>query len=169
MKKYLFDPKQLKQNARQLEVGVANLLFMHGFSVNSLAGQFLTDAVDLLAVTPSGNFAVVECTTGAIDNDGKLSKLLARTASLSERLRQAGHAHLKCLPVVVTTLSRDAVTDLPLAAENGVAVLTVEDLRQAVEETLLPRDADRLFEVQWASVQTVQDSLFPADSSSLAS
>lgn len=163
MKKYLFDPKQLKQNARQLEAGVANLLFMHGFAVNPLAGQYMTDAADLLAVTPTGNFIVVECTTGAIDNDGKLSKLLARTALLSERLRLAGHAHLKCLPVVATTLARDATTDLAVAAEKGIVVLTAEDLQQAVEDTLLSRDADRLFDTQWAAVHPTQDSLFPTE------
>lgn len=159
LKKYLFDPKQLKQDARQLETGVANLLFMHGFSVNPLAGQLMTDAVDLLAVTPKGNFVVVECTTGAIDSSGKLSKLLARTASLQERLRQTGHGHLKCLPAVVTTLPRGTVTDLALAAEQGIVVLTLEGLQQAVEETLLPQDADRLFDKHWALMNPAQDLL----------
>jgi len=161
LRKYLFDPKLLKQNARHLESGVANLLFLHGFSVNPLAGQYMTDAVDLLAVAPNGNIAVVECTTGAIDNDGKLSKLLARTSLLAESLRQAGHAYLKCLPVVVTTLPRDAVTDLAMAAEKGVVVFTVEDLQQAVDATPIPRDASKLFDTQWATVHPTQDSLFP--------
>ena len=159
LRKYLFDPKQLKQDARQLETGVANLLFMHGFSVNPLAGQLMADAVDLLAVTPKGNFVVVECTTGAIDNSGKLSKLLARTATLRDRLRQAGHAHLRCLPVVVTTLPKVAVTDLALATGQGIVVLTLEGLQKAVEETLLPRDADRLFDEHWALMNPAQDLL----------
>ncbi|MDR6478677.1 hypothetical protein J2778_006184 [Paraburkholderia graminis] len=163
IRRSLFDIKQLKQNARTLEAGVANLLFLHGFAVDPLSSQFMTEAADLLAFTPQGHIAVVECTVGAIDNDGKLSKLLARTVALSEKLKATGNAHLKCMPVVITTLPRDAITDLELAAEKGIVVLDVEDLQQALEETQVPREADRTFDRLWASVHSSQASLFPGD------
>jgi hypothetical protein len=163
IRRSLFDVKQLKQNARTLEAGVANLLFLHGFAVNPLSSQFMTEAADLLAFTPQGNIAVVECTVGAIDNDGKLSKLLARTVALSEKLKATGNAHLKCLPVVVTTLPRDAITDLELASEKGIVVVTVEDLQRWLEETQIPRESDRSFDALWTSVHPSQTSLFPTN------
>lgn len=162
IRRSLFDIKQLKQNARTLEAGIANLLFLHGFAVNPLSGQFMTEAADLLAFTPQGNIAVVECTIGAIDNDGKLSKLLARTVALAEKLKATGNAHLKCLPVVVTTLPREAITDLELASEKGIVVMAVEDLQRWLEETQIPQDPDRSFNALWTSVHRSETSLFPA-------
>lgn len=158
--KYLSDPRTLRQDARLLELGVATLLYMKGFAPSPFAGKFSTDAPDLLASTPSGNIAVVECTTGAIDSEGKLSKLLNRTALLAERLRVGGYAHVRCLPVIVTTLSRDEITDISLAAENGIIVVSSEDLAAAVNETMVPGNADRLFDEQWRKVHPTQDSLF---------
>lgn len=157
--KYLSDPKELKQNARQLEIGVAHLLFICGFAVHHFEGRLLDDAVDLLAVTPRGNFALVECTTQAIDNGGKLSKLLERTAKLSARLSEAGYGQSRCLPVVVTTLSRGAVADLAVATEKGIVVFAAEDLEKTIEDTRRPRDADELFDLQWNSVHPMENSL----------
>lgn len=162
IRRSIFDVKQLKQNARTLESGIANLLFLYGFAVNPLSSQFMTEAADLLAFTPQGNIAVVECTIGAVDNDGKLSKLLARTVALSEKLKSAGSAHLKCLPVVVTTLRRETVTDLELAAQKGIVIVTVEDLQRLLEESLVPQDPERSFDTLWASVHPSQTSLFSA-------
>lgn len=163
IRRSLFDVKQLKQNARTLEAGVANLLFLHGFAVNPLSSQFMTEAADLLAATPQGHIAVVECTIGAIDNDGKLSKLLARTAALADKLRATGNAHLKCLPVVVTTLPRDAITDLEPALQKGIVVATIEDLQRLLDETLVPQDADKSFEALWSRMHPSQTSLFPLE------
>jgi hypothetical protein len=161
IRKSLFDVRQLKQNARILEAGVANLLFLHGFAVNPLSSQFMTEAADLLAFTPQGEIAVVECTVGAIDNDGKLSKLLARTVALSEKLKMTGNSHLRCLPVVITTQPRDAITDLELASEKGIVVLGLEDLQRWLEETRMPRDSAKTFDALWTSVHSTQALLFP--------
>ncbi len=160
-KRYLSDEKLLKQDSRYFEYAIANLLYMLGFSVDPLFGPLMRDNPDLLASTPSGNIVVVECTTGAIDNEGKLTKLLARTRALEDKLRQSGHAHVRCLPVIVTSLPRSAIADLQPAKDAGIVVACAEDIEGALNRTLLPQNPDVLFEEQWQSVNPVQDSLFP--------
>jgi hypothetical protein len=69
---------------RDLEAGVAWLLWMLGFSVAHLGGSGRTqDAADLVATAPQGHFAVVECTTEQLKAD-KLSLLVER----ADRVRQ---------------------------------------------------------------------------------
>lgn len=160
-KKSLFDAKSHKQDARVLEAGVGNLMFMYGFAVNPLSSHFTTDAADLLAVSPNGNIAVIECTTGAINNNGKLSKLLARAAALLEKLKQTGNPHLKVLPVVVTTMKREALTDEEIASSKGIYVATYEDLERLANESIIPKNADQAFESLWSLVHPPQEQLFP--------
>ncbi|WP_198372125.1 hypothetical protein [Burkholderia ubonensis] len=159
IKRSLFDAKSHKQDARVLEAGVGNLMFMYGFAVNPLSSHFTTDAADLLAVSPNGNVAVIECTTGAINNNGKLSKLLARAAALLEKLEQTGNKHLKVLPVVVTTMKREALTDEEIASSKGIYVATCEDLERLANESIIPRNADQAFESLWSLVHSPQDQL----------
>ena len=121
----------------------------------------MRDNPDLLASTPSGNIVVVECTTGAIDNEGKLTKLLTRTRALEDKLRQSGHAHVRCLPVIVTSLPRGAIADLQPAKDAGIVVACAEDIEAALNRTLFPQNPDVLFEEQWQSARPPQDSPFP--------
>lgn len=158
-KKSLFDVKSHKQDARILEAGVGNLLFMYGFAVNPLSSHFTTDAADLLAVSPNGNVAVIECTTGAINSNGKLSKLLARSAALLEKLEQTGNPHLKVLPIVVTTMRREALTDEEIASGKGICIATCEDLERLIGESLFPQNADQAFESLWSLVHSPQEQL----------
>ncbi|CAJ0773265.1 hypothetical protein R8510_03456 [Ralstonia chuxiongensis] len=160
-KRYLSDEKLLKQDSRYFEYAIANLFYMLGFSVDPLFGPLMRDNPDLLASTPLGNIVVVECTTGAIDNEGKLTKLLTRTRALEDKLRQSGHAHVRCLPVIVTSLPRSAIADLQPAKDAGIAVACAEDIEGALNRTLFPQNPDVLFEEQWQSVKPPQDSLFP--------
>jgi hypothetical protein len=160
-KKSLFDAKSHKQDARVLEAGVGNLMFMYGFAVNPLSSHFTTDAADLLAVSPNGNIAVIECTTGAINNNGKLSKLLARAAALLEKLKQTGNPHLKVLPVVITTMKREALTDEEIASSKGIYVATYEDLERLANESIIPKNADQAFESLWSLAHPPQEQLFP--------
>ncbi|UEP49947.1 hypothetical protein LMA00_23350 [Burkholderia ambifaria] len=158
-KKSLFDAKSHRQDARILEAGVGNLMFMYGFAVNPLSSHFTTDAADLLAVSPNGNIVVIECTTGAINSNGKLSKLLARSAALLEKLEQTGNPHLKVLPVVVTTMKREALTEEEIASGKGIYIATCEDLERLANESLIPRNADQAFESLWSLVHSPQEQL----------
>ena len=56
---------------------------MLGFSVVHLRSTTrMQDAADLLATTPSGHIAVIECTTGLLKAEDKLALLMiARTGS----------------------------------------------------------------------------------------
>jgi hypothetical protein len=64
--------------SRDLEAAVAWLLWMLGFSSAHL-GERVQEGPDVLVSTPSGNLAIVECTTGLLKADQKLSHLHDRS------------------------------------------------------------------------------------------
>ena len=142
------------QDARDFEVGIGNLLFMLGFSIDPLFGKPMEDGPDLIATTREGHIALVECTTSAaIDKEGKLGKLVDRTEKLRADLKYAAHDHLRVLPVIVTPRPRNAVGGAESAKGLGIVVLTKEDLEMAIERTMVPQDPDLLFTQAWESVQ----------------
>lgn len=137
-----------KKPGEDFEVGVAALLTILGFSVLHLGKRAarLQEGPDMLATTPQGNMAIVECTIGHLTNNDKLSKLTLRCNSIREKVNGSGHGHLIVQAVIVTALSRqDISADLPEAAKRGVAVFTKEDLVTLLDsQALLPPDADKL-------------------------
>ncbi|MFA8392374.1 hypothetical protein ACEPUD_19915 [Burkholderia ubonensis] len=158
-RKCLFDAKTLKQDARNLEAGVANVLYLLGFTVDPLFGKPQSDNPDLIAMTPSGDVVVVECTTAAIDVEGKLSKLLSRTVQLEEKLKSTGNAHVRVLPAIVTSLSRRAITDERAAIDARIVVVTSEDLERALARSIVPQDANAMFEEKWRATHPPEDPL----------
>jgi hypothetical protein len=136
-----------KGSARDLESAVAWLLWMLGFSVAHLGTSTKTqDAVDILATTPSGNFALVECTTGVISTDKKVANLLSRKAIVLERLSRASQNQIRVLPVIVTSKGREEVAqEIGPAQERGVLVLTRDDLVEMLNRTDMLPDADQLY------------------------
>lgn len=135
------------RDARDLETGVAWLLWMLGFSVAHLGGTAKTqDAPDLVASTSRGNFVVIECTTGLLKADNKLPHLIERAEALRSRLEASGNRHLRVLPVIISSKSREEVrADLEQAEKLGVLVLTKEALHQAIERTLVLQDAEQIY------------------------
>lgn len=135
------------RDARDLEAGVAWLLWMLGFSVAHLGGTAKTqDAPDLVATTPQGNFVVIECTTGLLKADNKLPRLVERAEALRAKLDASGNRHLRILPVIVSSKSREEVrADVEQAEKLGVLVLTKESLRQAIDRTLVRQDVDQMY------------------------
>ena len=97
---------------------------------------------------PQGRFLVVECTTGLLRAESKLSKLSAREAALRKMLSASDLQHVRVLPVIVTAMTRDEVkADLGAAAETGILVLTKEDLEAVLNDGRLRfENADQLFE-----------------------
>ncbi len=136
------------QNSRDLEVGVAWLLWLLGFSVANLGGTAKTqDFADLVATTPYGHFIVVECTTGLLKTDNKLPLLVERAATLRRSIEKSNNRHLKVLAVIVTSKMREEIrADLDQAEKLGVLVITREDLEKAPERTYKLPDADQLFQ-----------------------
>lgn len=135
------------RDARDLEAGVAWLLWMLGFSVAHLGGTAKTqDAPDLIATTPRGNFAVIECTTGLLKADNKLPRVIERAETVRRKLDASGNRHLRVLPIMVTSKDREEVkADLEQAEKLGVVVVTKESLLQALNRTLVLPDAEGIY------------------------
>jgi hypothetical protein len=148
-----------RNRARDVEPAVARLLWMLGFNTCHLGGtKVLQDGPDILGETPAGHVVVVECTIGTLKAESKMHKLLARTAAVREQLSKAGHAHLRVLPVMVTTLPRDEIaSELGDAVSNGVYVIAGDDFQEAIGRTLILPHADQLFTEAEQSLQGIAD------------
>jgi hypothetical protein len=138
----LTGPPARGRDARELETGVAWLLWMLGFSVAHLGSTPRTqDAVDLIATTPNGHFAVVECTTGLLKADQKLPRVIERAENVRRRLAESGNRYPRVLAAIVTSKTRgEVMADIEQAERLRVLVITREDLEQSSNRTLaLPR------------------------------
>lgn len=164
LKDFLFESQRARKDARDFEVGVAWLLWMLGFSVaHAGATQRTSEAADILASTPAGHVAVVECTTGHLKADTKLSRLVARSQTIRKRLDDSGNRHLKLLPVIVTSLGREEVkADLDQAQSLGIVVVSREDLLSALNQTVATCDPEGIFSRALESLRPQQSTLkFP--------
>jgi hypothetical protein len=133
--------------ARDLESAVAWILWMLGFSVAHLNTRTMREAADLIATTPQGHFAIVECTTGILKAESKLALLHDRAEAARRGLAGAGSANLRLLPVIVTSKTRNEISpDLENAERLGVLVVTRETLDNAiVQRTLMVPNADQVY------------------------
>src|SRR5262245_23909346 len=134
------------QAARDLEAAAAWLLWMLGFSVAHLRGTPRTrDAADLIVTSPSGNYAVVECTTGLLKAENKLALLYQRAQTVRDALA-GSNARLRVLPIMVTSRRTNEITlDLEAAVSLGIHVMTRENLENAINQTLMQPNADQLY------------------------
>ncbi|SHG69368.1 hypothetical protein [Bradyrhizobium erythrophlei] len=135
------------RNARDLESGVAWLFWILGFSVAHLGGTDKTqDAADLIFVSPSGHFAVVECTTGLLRADNKLPLLISRAETVRKNLHASNQGHLKVLPVIITSRPLSEIrADIEQAEKLEVLVIAREALEEMITRTLVAPNADDLF------------------------
>lgn len=158
--------------ARDFEKGVAFLANLLGFAIVPLSViPQLADGPDIIASTPNGHVAIIECTTKHLDEDSKLAKLVRRTNLLKQKLNLSGHGHLKVQPVIVSLLAKaELQVELSEAGKHRVAVLSKEDLQTLIDYTMFPNAAADLF-VRFAeyippsSTEEGQESLFPAQPS----
>jgi hypothetical protein len=136
-----------RRAARELETLVSWLLWMLGFAPVHLGNtQRTQDAADLLAITPAGHTAVVECTTGLLKAEHKLSLLHERVEQVRRGIASSGNAHLRVLGVIATSKPRPEITaDLDQAEKLGVMVYTREDLETILDRTNFAQDAEQLF------------------------
>lgn len=162
VKKFLLTPEG-KQN-RSFEHGMALLLSILGFSVLHYGKlSNMEDGPDIIAITPSGNVGVIECTTGLLNAKDKLVKLAQRTSLIKEHLKKAGHGHFPVQPVIVTALPKSEVeAGFEQAGDNGIAVVCKENIEELLKRSTLPPKPDALFqEAQRLIPGTKQPSLFP--------
>lgn len=148
-----------KRQSRDLEAAISCLLWMLGFSVTQVDSMSkMQDAADILAVTPQGHYAVVECTTGLLKEDNKLPKLHDRAQLVKKSLQSAGHQIFEVLPVIVTTKSRDEVKpELEQAEKHGILVVAREDLSELLNRVYLFPNPDQLFNEVLKRVQDLQN------------
>jgi len=134
--------------ADDFEEAVGWLIWSLGFAPAAFGTNSKTrDAFDIVAVSPRGDCLVIECTLGLLRAESKLSKLVARAATLRETLATSNLKHLRVLPVIVTSMTAEQVkSDSDQAASMGVLVLTRENLEKSFEEILRAPNADDLFE-----------------------
>ena len=149
LRDFLFEASQPRKNLqRDFEDGVAALLFVLGFSNVNIGGmQRLQEGPDGLCCTPSGDYGIIECTTGHPDRDDKLSKLFRRAQALRGVMDRAGLQQRRLLPVLVTALARNEIpaAELTKAAEMKIAVVCKEDLEAALQRTTFGENADRIY------------------------
>lgn len=145
------------------ENAVSTLLNLLGFAVSNY-GRIpkLQKGPDIIATSPIGHIAVIECTVGLLDANGKLAKLVQRTKLIRDKLNETGYRFLQLQPVIVTSMSREEVAaDLETAAKHGIAVVCKENIEEMLKQVNLPPNADRLFESAKGLVPAVaQPSLF---------
>ena len=146
---YLNPDQSLRNSAsKDFEDAVSWLLWGFGFSTICFGQNSKTrDAPDIVAVSPRGDFLVVECTLGLLKADSKLSKLVARTAELRERLDESEIKHLRVLPVIVTAFTLGQVSaDIAAAEGEGVFVVTRERFDDALRDLAIFPAADELYD-----------------------
>lgn len=161
LRDFLFEAQKQRKDARDFEIGVAWLMWMLGFSVaHAGATSRTSDATDILATTPGGHMALVECTTGHIKADTKLAKLVERAQTIRRRLDASGNSHIRLLPVIVTALGRDEVkADSDQAQQLGVVVAAREDLSEALNRSIMLQNADLIFSQAEDSLRNRQGQL----------
>jgi hypothetical protein len=134
------------EEARDMESVVAWLLWMLGFSVAHLNTRRTRDAADLLVTSPAGHFAVVECTTGLLKAENKLSLLHERAEAVRRSLAASNRSHLHLLPVMVTSKVRaDIAPDIETTEKLGILIMTRESLESAINRTLMQPNADKMY------------------------
>jgi len=131
---------------------------MLGFSVAHLGGtQRTQDAADLIATTPHGHFAIIECTTGTLRTENKLPLLVARAETVRQRLAASNQSHIHVLPVIVTSRTEGEIqADVEQAERLGILVLCREKLDRIVTQTLVLPNTNQLYDEAEAAVRAAQ-------------
>lgn len=150
-----------KNDADEFEAGVSLLLGLLGFSLLPFTmSHALRDGPDLVVFSENGNILVVECTTGPLDNKGKLGKLTERGLDIRRALEASGTTVPEIQTVLISTVSREgAVGDMENAGKANIAVLCAEDNQELLEMVSSVPDADRVFDHIKARIPVSQASV----------
>lgn len=164
LKKLLLSPETDK--SQMFETGVSTLFSILGFSVcNYGRAPKLQDGPDIIAIAPSGNVGVVECTVGLLDRNDKLKKLVQRSMLIRQRLDHANYSYLQVQSVIVTPLARQEVAaDLETAGKHEIAIICKEEIEEMLSRISLLPDADKIFQDLKSLIpNTGQESLFGSE------
>ena len=143
------------RDQRSFESGVACLLWMLGFSPVHVGEAGRLGAPDLIAATPSGHLVVVECTTGVLKAESKMTLVVERTERIRKRLVGTP---FRTLAAMVTSRPADEIrADIESAEKLGVLVVNGDGLKEGLElRTLMPPNADALYEEAEKVVRNAQ-------------
>lgn len=124
----LLDPPD--SEAKLFERYVGRVLEYCGFQVDPFDPEKESKAVDVLAYAPDhGLLLTIECTVGAINPEGKLTRLIDRTAAIRTAMEKRAHPPV-VLPVVVTPKRHEAlgIGEQAEAESQRIRVLCREEL-----------------------------------------
>ena len=140
------------QKSRDLEKGVALLLYLHGLSSAVVAAS---NAPDVVFLTPGGRTGIIECTTRLAAIHEKVSKLVSRRHTLVGLGNSNAPVH-EVLAFLVVNQPRDSLaSDAKFVSEQQVVLVTKEDLDRAVAEVDVPKNVDEIFEILVRQMSTV--------------
>jgi hypothetical protein len=148
LREILDKSQERNPDGRKFEAAISWLLWMLGFDPAHFGAMPRTqEAPDLLVSTPSGHFAVVECTTGLLKANNKLPKVHDRAQALRRNLDTSNASHLRVLPIIVTSKTLDEIRlEIKQAEEHGIYVLTREGIENLLARTLVPLNADKIYQ-----------------------
>lgn len=117
-------------NADQFEQGVALLFGNLGLAVLHYGSiSEFGNGPDMYVVSKSGDFYVVECTTGHPDRRGKLQKLYKRAADVRDFWQRRGLTFSTVQAVLVTAMPRANTSEVATEAiDLGVSLICREDI-----------------------------------------
>jgi len=143
-----------RPESKDFEAAMPWMFWMLGFSPAYVGGPpRMRDAPDFLVSTPNGNVAVLECTVGLLKDDSKLPKLHDRAEAVRRNLNTSSTRHLRVLPVIITAKTVEEIRpDLEQAERLGIHVIARDGIERLIERTLLPQNAELLYEEAERSV-----------------
>lgn len=124
--------------SKEFERAVSKLFVLAGLAVDMLADDPKAgQAADALVFDDStSNVLVVECTTGPLNQDGKMARLKKRTADIQEALQSLGRLQARAVLVCSLQGDRLSTAELDAASRDRMAVLSREDLETILQLAL---------------------------------
>lgn len=140
LERFLFDRKS-QQTDLGFEKGIAHLFHLLGFHTQHLQKP-LHNGPDILAHASNGDILVIECSTDLKPASvaDKLATLSDRTEGIRSALAKAKHVDAVVTPVFVVGLDAAEVR-LDPSASDGIAVVTLDDVRRYFDATLYRSDS----------------------------
>jgi hypothetical protein len=116
----------------------------------------LKDGPDILASSDQGHLYVIECTTGDINNKGKLRRLYERTNNIRAALANSAHRPREILPVMITSSTKsETLHCVDELAAYQIAIVCREDISGLFSQIEAPPTADRLYAATVGTIPTV--------------
>lgn len=109
-------------------------------------GKIQTDASDIVAMSAGRHLFVVECTTGDINNKGKLQRLSDRTKQIAARLQGSPSQPIAIVPIIFTSTPRaETAAHWDIAASLGIAIAGRENIVGMLDILDAPPSPEQFF------------------------